>query len=326
MAKRRKPRTRKRDIPGADILQPELPIGEPIQEATWQMPVNEHSLMMAKGAPEIARAVATYLYRFSNWDTGKSHRISVSRIANFLDVSKGYVQDGLRWLKKNEWLSVANKTAKGTVYDLIHHKCDPLAAPRDKDGLPKHLAISTGANSACEKMEAKLISWKAWLFSVYAQVHADWTTRIVQMTWSEFKAIFRFGAATFQKIKKELSDANLLRRISKRCEAFVAQLIPKPYPERRRRKRIVNSKHMKRDEEFYYSFNEQWRVSHIDGHIETMIEGTSTWRHSNEFELQNANIKIYNDFAILIEMVLSPGYQRYARSKEERLSTVQSAC
>ena len=68
---------------------------------------------------------------------------------------------------------------------------------------------------------------------------------------------------------------------------------------------------MKLIDGFYYSFNGRWRVSREDGQIQTKMEGSSKWRHANEYELERTHKKIFNDFKPIIELATSPAMQQF---------------
>lgn len=287
---------------GHEGYQSEMSIGEPIQETTMQIPVGTYSLVETPDVPIIARAVYMALCEFSNWESGKTHRISQRRLAKFLGTSLSHVRKGLKWLTSKGFVSVVNRQqGGGTVYQLTHHLCEPTEVPLDKDGLPKKCAVARGAYSPSEKLENGEISWKTWVAHITAQIHADdWTIRIAALPYQWFRENLKIGNNTIKQIKDEMEDVNLLKQLSGKGKTCIVQLLPKPYPERRERQH-ENPKAMRFDGEFYYSFNERWRIKREDAQIHTR-EG-KRWRHATEYELERSNKKIYFDFMQLRSLV-----------------------
>ena len=194
------------------------------------------------------------------------------------------------WCEKNR-----REGNRANTYKLTHHKCELHEIPLDKDGRPKKCAVPRGAGSPSEKLEKGIITWKQWLYFIISKVESDWISGIVSMTVKQACGLMRASAQTICDLRKSLEKVGLMERLSKRYTAFTAQLYPKPYPKRRRRRR-ENIKGMRFDGTYYYSFNEWWRISGEDYTINTLIEGTKKWRHANERELEEMNPKIYHDF------------------------------
>jgi len=289
------------------------------QTSTCQVPVGNYSIIDALETREVTPAEAMIYFKInelSNWETGKSHGISYRRLQKETGIPRSQVIACVKSLIKKGWLekNVRNKSGKGqnlpNTYRVIHHKCEPHEVPRDKDGLPKKCAMPSGLGSPSELLKNSQIGWRACLYWIVSKVESNWTTGVVEMTVARARALLRFSAKRIRAIRKSLNLVGLLERLSDTCQAFVGQLFPKPYKQRRKRRR-ENPKGMRYDGEFYYSFNERWRVSAKDGHIETKIEGTSRWRHANEFECQESNEKVYNDFRPIIDLARSPGYRRF---------------
>ena len=82
-----------------------------------------------------------------------------------------------------------------------------------------------------------------------------------------------FGKATIIKIVKQLKKAGLIKRLSKRHETSIFQLIPKPYNKRKER-RLPKPSHknrykpMRSEGIYCYSFNELYRLNRETGEIE----------------------------------------------------------
>ena len=291
------------------------------QESTCQVPCGEHSIWDALEAGEVTRAecwVYQVINKHSNWEGGRSHARSYSELATYAGMSRASVIGCINSLVEKGWIekSVRNTLEKhyqntANTYLLIHHKCERHEIPLDKDGCPLNCAVPTGQGSVYQLVEDGVIDWKEALYWLRSKIESDWVTGIARMTIAQAKKLLRMTTKTICAIRRKLARVGLLERISKPFTAFICQLFPKPYKTRRKRRR-ENPKGMRSDGEFYYSFNGRWRVSRKDGHIETLIEGSSTWRHANEFECEAANKKIYKDFKVYIDLFTSPEYRRYA--------------
>ena len=318
MPKRRKSRIAKqrKKLSFENASQLQMPVGVPeTQESTCQVPVGDHSIFDAMRNREVsmgAAAVYLILNESSYWETGWTHHLSYSEIEKRTGDSmpRSTIIAHIQALEAEGWIAEKNQHQnKGNTYRLVHHNCDPLDAPRDKDGLPKKCAMPRGTGSVYQKLKDGEIGWRSFLYWQLLKMLSDWTTGVVSLTHQAAREWLRFGAQTISNIKKELLKAGFLQRLSGAFQTFVCQLFPKPYPKRRRR-RHENPKSMKLIDGFYHSFNGWWRVSREDGHIETKVEGTSRWRHANEMELELANPKIFHDFQPIIELATSSFMQR----------------
>lgn len=281
-----------------------------VQTSTMQVPVGSHSIFDALEFREVSPADATVYLKineFSNWETGNSHSLSYTTLSKLLRMPRSQVIASVKSLIAKGWLekNVRNTTAHtsqnvSNTYRVVHHKCDPLEVPRDKDGLPKKCAMPRGEGSPSEMLEHGRISWRDFLYWVVSKVESNWTTGVVELTISQVRRILRFSRKMVSQIRKRLGLVGLLEQLSSKCRAFVGQLYPKPYDKRHKRRR-ENPKGMRCDAKFYYSFNERWKISREDGTIYAK-EG-SQWRFANEYELESKNKKIYADFMFLREMI-----------------------
>lgn len=277
----------------------DLPITHDIQTSTMQVPIGPHSIFDALQQGEVTQAEAAfYLYRneHSHWATGNTHALSHTDAAKFLGMQRSRVVALSNSLAEKGWCEKNRRAGnRANTYKLIHHKCEVYEIPLDKDGRPKKCAVPRGEGSPSEKLEKGIITWKQWLYFIISKVESDWVSGVVSMTVKQACRLMRASAQTICDLRKALEGVGLMERLSKRYTAFRAQLYPKPYPKRRRRRR-ENIKGMRFDGEYYYSFNEWWRISREDYTINTLIEGTKKWRHANERELEETNPKIYRDF------------------------------
>lgn len=296
------------------------------QLSTFQVPCGENSIwcdLQAKVVTPFQTTVYLVLNYFSNWETGKTHSKSYTQIAECLHVKRSRVIAAINALIEKGWIeknvrNVLEKHHQGTAntYQLIHHQCIPELAPLDKDGLPKKCAMPYRDGSAMEKMFTGEISWQACLYWHVAKIESNWTSGIVEFTVQKARELTRLGRDTIYAVRRMLTENGLLHRLSKRFCRFVGQLIPAPYEKRRTRRR-ENPKAMRCDGEFYYSFNELWRVSRQDGSIQAKEEGPGgRWRYANEGELARVNSKILFDFKPIIELVTSDGWKQL---REKRL-------
>lgn len=287
---------------------------EIVQVSTCQVPVGEHSIFDHLRLDLLSEAEALVYLKInecSHWATGKSHGLSYTRLSRDCGMSRSQVISAVNGLVAKGWLT---KNVRGqnlpNTYEVVHHLCDPVDAPLDKDGLPKKCAMPRGAGSAFTLLAAGRISWQACLYWHVCKMLADWTSNFVSLTIAQAREWLRFGNQTICDIRKSLSKVGLLERFSEKFEAFVCRLLPLPYEKRRKRRR-ENPKGMRCDGKFYYSFNELWRVSREDGRIQTKEPGSSKWRHANERELEGVNRKIHADFMPIVRLVTSPAYQRW---------------
>lgn len=291
-----------------------------IQESTCQVPCGEHSIWDALEASDVTQAdcwVYQVINKGSNWQTGRSHAKSYDELAKLSGIQRAYVIACVNRLVAKGWIekSVRNTLEKhsqntANTYLLTHHKCEQHEIPLDKDGCPLNCAVPTGQGSVYQLVEDGVIHWKEALYWLRSKIESDWVTGIVRMTIAQAKQLLRMKTKTICAIRRKLAQVGLLERISKPFTAFICQLFPKPYKKRRKRRR-ENPKGMRCEGEFYYSFNGRWRVSWKDGRIETKIDGTSTWRHANEFECNEVNEKLYRDFKRIIDLATSPEVQRW---------------
>lgn len=283
-----------------------------IQASTFQLPCGEHSAYAAYVEKLLHSGhfgLYVVLTVFGNWESGWSHALSYGRLAHIMGVPRSTVILWMNHLISAGW--VEKKVRGGNrpnTYRVVHYRCDALEVPLDKDGRAKKCAIPMGEGSAVSKLRKTGIS--AFVGWIVAKIESCWVSGVVALTIRQAEALWHMGRQTICAIYKTWEKFGLAERVSPAGGATVLQLYPKPY-EARRTRRHENPKFMRCDGEFYYSFNEWWRVSRDDGHIETLIEGTSKWRHANEKELELANVKILRDFRPIIDLATSSTYQRY---------------
>ena len=212
----------------------------------------------------------TFCYR-SNWSTGNTWRTSQKELAELMDVSQSYIRKTIKSIP--QWIRVRtpHKGNVAATYTITHHNCDASEVPTDKDGEPSSFAVPRGLNGIFEKMFAGEITWKQALIWIVLKSKSDWTTGITNaINMETLSKLVRMGKATVCKAIGALTDNGLLKRLSKIYECSVFQLIPKPYKERKKRKRKRRSpvRQMRRAGDFCYSLNELYRVNVETGKIE----------------------------------------------------------
>lgn len=255
----------------ASTVQPEVEFCE--QESTLQLPFGNYSilcdLLSNKISPIKAMLCLTLCYR-SNWSTGNTWRTSHKELSELLGVSESYVRKTIKSIP--DWIQVrtASRGNVASTYTITHHNCDPSEVPTDGDGVPSSFAVPRGLNGIFEKMFAGEITWKAALTWIVLKLKSDWTSGVTDaMNMETLAKIVQMGKDTVCKAIRSLTDNGLLKRLSKRYECSVFQLIPTPYKERRKRKRKRREKlrQMRREGDFCYSLNELYRLNIETGNI-----------------------------------------------------------
>ena len=198
------------------------------QKSTFQVPCGEHSIFYALKDREVTpfqSVVYFILTYYSNWETGKTHGMSYTRISELLHVKRPRVIAAIDGLIENGWLEkkVRNKIASAkynqqtaNTYRLIHHKCEPEEVPLDEDGCPKKCAMPRGEGAAVERMFAGEISWQACLYWHVAKLLSNWTSGVVEFTIKTAREWTCIGRDRLYKIRKKLSEIGLLERLSKK--------------------------------------------------------------------------------------------------------------
>ena len=298
-----------------------------IQKSTMQVPCGPYSIineMRADQIPPFAVIVYLVINYFSNWDLGQSHGLSMIDIAKHLSVyekngekekGRSRVANAVKWLIENGWLRKNHRKGKANTYTVIHHKCAPEDIPLDSDGRPKKCAVPRGEGSAWDRMFSGEITWKACLFHTVMKVSSDWTEGTVKFTIETARSWLRFSRQTICDLRNTLIKAGLLEEIGNRFRGFMAKILPLPYEERRRRREHQQTKGMRCDGKFYYSYNEWWRISMETGDFQRKTDGR--WRYVSDRELEDVNLKIYRDFTILRAGILASLENRASSGKHK---------
>ena len=259
-------------------LLPGIPAGIPVEVATstMQVPFGEFSVLseLANGELNAFSAMtALTLGYFSNWQSGETWRVSQQKLSAALDMSVRSVRGALDTLKSKDWVSILTpwRGNDATRYKLKLHKCEDAMVPTDRDGNPSMFAIPHKTGGIFERMLAGDISWRGVLLWIRLKLHSDWQTGITTpMSLDTIATSVRMGKQTVVKELKALTDAGLLRKISKPFKRSQFQLYPKP-PEKRaaKRRRVPVSKQraMRTEGEWTYSHNGLFKMSTKTGEI-----------------------------------------------------------
>ena len=259
------------------------------QESTLQLPFGEFSILSDLKANRVgpleAMVTLTLCYR-SNWSTGSTWRTSIRQLSDLLDISDRYLRDALG--KTTDWIQ--RKTApKGNVagtFQLTHHKCHPLLVPMDEKNRPLSFAVPRGAGGVFERLFAGDIDWKAALVWLILKLHSDWRTGITDKINMKTLAKWTgFGKKTVCDAIKTLQRAGMLQRLTEKWECSQFQLYPKPYKNRAARRRDdrqaqkAKQREMRFDGEWWYSFNELYRLNVLTAEIQTrVVKNRGRWQ------------------------------------------------
>lgn len=269
------------EAPELNIREPNTPfIPTETQASTCQIPFGEFSALSTLRVGDM-KSIDTLLlsvlqYR-GNWQSGKSWYHSTRKLAGLLGISIRYVRERLAALIADSWLSCFVSNNKGSRYELMHHRCLSSDVPTDKNGYPLMFAVPQGEGSPFERLFAGDISWKACLIWLVLKFNSDWKTGITgEITTATLAKWLRMGQKTICDCLAALRDAGLLKRLSKPHEAGRYQLYPKPdakpKPVTRREKQqseaVEGAREMRFDGEWFYSFNELYRLNATTSRIE----------------------------------------------------------
>lgn len=254
----------------------------------WDSILSDLERGKAKAADAIMHVVVNYL---SNWKSGESHCLSVSRLSEFLSISESYVSKILNRMAR--WLKRLKTTRKGSIFEVVRHDFDPQVPASDRES--DTFAVPYGLGSPIERMFRGHISWKACLVWIILKLHSDWTTGETDPTnMIEIASRCRLGLQTVCECIKELESAGLLKRLSAKNEAAVYQLLPKPKPKKKQKKQ---------DDSWhdgtlghsagthFVSQNWQYRISYAEGHIEKRV-GYHEWERVSDYEIAQVIPKV----------------------------------
>ena len=298
-------------------LNKETPIFKPAfeyQESTLQLPFGEYSIfsdLQANRVSPVEAMVALVLCYRSDWSTGLTWRTSSRELADLIHISHRYVRDVLS--KATAWIQ-RKRFPKGNsagTFQVTHHLCDPVLVPMDKDERPLSFAVPRGTGGVFERLFAGDIDWKAALVWLMLKLHSDWTTGISdKISMATLAKWVGFGKQTVCDAIKTLRDAGMLKRVSEKWECSVFQLYPKPYQKRavrRREKRQAEkseSREMRVDGEWRYSFNERYRLNVGTAEIQTrQAKNRGHWRPLTDRERHRMPKAIHTAFEQTLEAV-----------------------
>ena len=188
------------EVPAAS----EVPDVPEFQVSTMQVPFGRYSIfdLSCHDLSGFDMSVYMVVNWRSNWDTGVSHALSYREIANHLGVRhRSQVGRSLKRLIACGFLKKLSKRQSdgATVYQVIHHKCDPADVPLDKDGRPLKCAVPIGSGSPMDLMKSGKLSWRLMLQWITQKVQAsDWVSGIASMVRREFLKLIRFNETFIQ--------------------------------------------------------------------------------------------------------------------------------
>ena len=280
------------------------------REDTMQVPAGEHSIFAALEAKKItATKAATYLVANakSNWESGRTHKLSNRKIADVIGRSRGHASRLIKGLP--DFAKRTTKLGITAAYKLTHHNCEPDEVPTDPDGRPLKCAVARGAGGPVERLEAGEIDLEAFLiYMAMYIVICDWRTQTGQVSIARLTQICRLGRETILKAIQQLEAVGLLRKVGKRVphEAQHYQLYPK-MKERKPRKSDETApdqrdwRDMEENKEgWYQSFNGLWRIHHETLEIQKRpSRQKGVWRKATDKQRVEMPKKIKHAFAML---------------------------
>ena len=259
------------------------------QESTLQLPFGEFSilsdLIAGRVNPIEAMVTLTLCYR-SNWDSGLTWRTSSRKLADLLHISPRYARLVLE--KAGQWIQrkAAPKGNLAGTFQIVHHRCEPVMVPMDRDERPKSFAVPRGNGGIFERLFVGDIDWKACLIWLVLKLHSDWATGVTdEVSMATLAKWVGFSKKTVCEAIQTLRDAGMLERLSKLWERSVFQLYPKPPENRAGRKRAKREsdkweyREMRVEGDWRYSFNELYRLNVKTAEVETReTKGRGKWQ------------------------------------------------
>lgn len=278
-------------------------------ESTHQVPFGEFSALSELRSGNL-RAVETLIlsvlnYR-SNWQSGKTWRSSLRELSSLTGISIRYLRDNLSDLLDSGWLSYITKgITTGSRYQLQHHLCSRDEVPTDKDGRPLKFAVPQGKGGILERLFKGDISWKSALIWIMLKLHSDWKTGVTYpISIDTLRKWCRMSPQTVCDCLKELSEAGLLKRTNSKHEAGIYQLYPKPdgkpkpvyRPKREKSSTDTQTRAMRFDGDWRFSFNELWRVNVETYEVQTRSSRRKgVWRKASDYQRYHEMPKAISD-------------------------------
>ena len=278
-----------------------------IQETTMQLAIGKYSIFDREmPPPQLATQQELRVYleinRLGNYQSGWSHATSYTRLAKLTGIAVRQVKALVKSLIAKGWLEKKRRGRLPNTYRIVHHQCAPEDAPRDRDGMPLKCAVPVGNGSPLDEAPAP-IHWKVCVAWYKAKIESDFITGVLaDFSIEKMRQIIAVTAKTAAWIREQWEKLGLAKRLTGKYQTAIYQLYPKPYKERRTRK-VEKVKGMRSDTNFYYSYNESWRINRASAEIYTREHGK--WRHASKYELESANLKIYKDFMDLEQMIIA---------------------
>lgn len=250
-------------------------------ETTFQVPFGACSalseMMCGNLCPAEFLLLCVLNYR-STYENGKTWKTGLRTLAEITDMSVRYIRDKLPDLISKGWLSVLSVgTNTGSRYQLMHHNCDRDDVPTDKNGNPLKFAVPRGLGGIIERLLAGDICWKSAVVWIVLKFRSDWQTGITNpLSIDKIRQWVGMSPQTVSDCLNELTKAGLVKRLSKRHEAGVYQLYPKPdgkkkpvyRPRKSKKVQTASGQMMRAEGKWRYSFNELWRINVETGQIQ----------------------------------------------------------
>ena len=266
------------------------------EETTMQVPCGYASILsqLQEGLICAFEAIVYLdLNRMSTWVNGMTHWISASKLARVYKMSLRWVREVL--YERLEKVATRIKIGrKGSRYALKHHDCPAEAVPLDRYGAPKAFAVSLGEGGPFDRLYKGDISWRACLIWIVLKHYSEWDPKKENcgqtdpMTMKTLSEYVRLTKKHVCDAIKELQEAGMLKRLTKRWEISIFQLYPKPRPKgqaehvQEKSERSKGSPGMSQDAPhldgiYWYSYNRFVRCRIEDLQFETRKRGSKLW-------------------------------------------------
>lgn len=285
-------------------------------QSTHPVPCGQHSILSELKTGELKPFEAYLLLTFNHrscWDNGKSWNTSYDDLHDTIHMSIRYIRDAITSLMSKGWLEILNRGGLGTRYQILHHNCDRDEVPTDKNGNPLKFAVPHGKGGPLERVAAGDISWKAALIWILLKLHSDWATGTTHpVSLETLRQWAGMSPNTVSECIKELTEAGMLKRLTKKHVAGVYQLYPKPnskpkplYRKKRKSKKYEDGeREMRCDGDWRFSFNELWRINVSSGEIQTRrSRGIGLWKPASDYQIYQEMPKpIKEDFDLACQI------------------------
>lgn len=268
----------------------------PERTQTHQVPFGEFSpisLLESSLMSPAAFLVFSVLNYKSNWQSGKTHRISQTDLVGWTGMSRRYVRDALQELKTLNILSTLSRSQQGTRYKLIHHRCGNDEIPTDRNGRPLKFAVPT---ILMESLLKGKLSWKSVVVWIMLKRYSDWETGLsYEINIVGLCNRCDFGTETIRSCLVELKRRGFAHRTNAKNVPGIYELFPKPRSGPRAVYRPPSDhdidptddkyRAMRTDGDWRFSFNELWRVNVGTGEIQVRAKRhRGRWQTASDYQ------------------------------------------